>query len=369
MHALACASRSRPSPSRVAIRLPVRAGYIKNDFSMPVRSRYGLATARRVTPVYILYKTSRKGRRIYKRNYSNRSHTRGVMHACRAWMRYHSTMANDKYGAVWVSHSSMGDFLKCPRAYYLHNVYKDPKTGRKMTIVNGALSLGQAVHTTLENLKTMPVADRLARDLFNDYEEAWKNIAGKKGGFKSDGEEREAKERGRAMIARVVNNPGPIARKTVRLKEHANGMPPNFFLSDDDNIILCGLIDWLEYRDTDDSICVIDFKTGRHAEDADSLQLPIYVLLLQALQKRAVTGAAYWYLEKDNEPLPVALPDVQEAKERVLAVARRVKEARETRTFECPHHGCFACRPYEAILCNEAEYIGVGGYGQDVYMV
>ena len=38
----------------------------------------------------------------------------------------------DPYKAVWVSHSSMGDFLKCPRLYYLHNVYKNKNCGSKM---------------------------------------------------------------------------------------------------------------------------------------------------------------------------------------------------------------------------------------------
>ena len=83
----------------------------------------------------------------------------------------------DKYGAVWVSHSSMRDFLKCPRAYYLHNVYKNPDTGRKITIVNPALSLGSAVHATLEALGTLPVEARLRRDLVADFE---KGVVGKR---------------------------------------------------------------------------------------------------------------------------------------------------------------------------------------------
>ncbi len=81
----------------------------------------------------------------------------------------------DKYSAVWVSHSSMGDFLKCPRAYYLHNVYKNPDTGRKITIVNPALSLGSAVHATLEALKELPAEERLRRDLVADFEKEWEN--------------------------------------------------------------------------------------------------------------------------------------------------------------------------------------------------
>lgn len=278
-------------------------------------------------------------------------------------------MSQDKYMAIWVSHSSMGDFLKCPRAYYLHNIYKDPQTGRKINIVNSALSLGQAVHETLEPLKNIPVEKRMTRNLLMDFEQAWTKVSGKKGGFKNDVEESETKERGYAMIERVVKNPGPIARKTVRIKESHNGMPPNFFLSEKENIILCGLVDWLEYIEVDDSIRIIDFKTGKYDENEDSLQLPIYLLLLNALQKRKVSGASYWYLDRDNEPVDMVLPALEEARKKVFVIAMQVKEAREKRIFECPRgdKGCFACQPYEAIVNGQAEYLGIGGYGQDTY--
>lgn len=280
-------------------------------------------------------------------------------------------MAQDKYTAVWISHSSMGDFLKCPRAYYLHNVYKDPKTGRKISIVNSALSLGQAVHSTLEPLRNIPVEERIKRDIMADFEQVWEKTSGKMGGFRNEVEEAEAKERGRAMVERVIKNPGPIARKTVRLKEGSNGMPPNFFLSDEENIILCGLIDWLEYVEVDDSIRILDFKTGKHDENEDSLQLPIYLLLLNSLQKRQVSGAAYWYLDRDDEPIDLALPELAEAQKKVMAIALQVKSAREKKAYDCPlgEKGCFACRPYEAILRGEAEYLGVAGYGQDTYFL
>ncbi len=280
-------------------------------------------------------------------------------------------MARDKYGAVWVSHSSMGDYIRCPRAYYLHNVYKDPKTRRKISIVNGALSLGVSVHNTLEALKDLPLEQRMQRDLIQDFEAEWLKIAGKTGGFKDLEEESVAKERGLAMIHRVIAAPGPIARKTVRLKAGVNDMPPNFYLSEEDNIILCGLIDWLEYIPEDDSIKVIDFKTGKHDENEDSLQLPIYLLLLNELQKRPVSGAAYWYLDREDGYVEKSLPSASEAKEEVLSVARKVKAAREKGEYDCPRgiEGCFSCRPFEAILKGEAEYLGVGGFGQDIYFL
>ena len=173
------------------------------------------------------------------------------------------------------------------------------------------------------------------------------------------------------MIKRVAKHPGPIANKAVRLKSSKNDMLPNFYLDEKENIILCGVIDWLEYVEANDSIRIIDFKTGKNEEGEDSLQLPIYLLLLEALQKRRVSGAAYWYLEKNDTTTEVALPDTGLARENVLALARRVKDVRERRAYDCPRgpSGCFACQPYELILNGKAEYLGVAGYGQDAYLI
>lgn len=284
-------------------------------------------------------------------------------------------MAKDKYSAVWVSHSSMGDFLKCPRAYYLHNMYKDPKTRRKMSVVGPALSLGTAVHGVVEGLADFKAEERFAgRDLLAEYEKQWMKVSGEKGGFKSAEDEAEWKARGKAMIERVIAHPGPLVKKALTLKGGQNDMLPNYFLSEDENIILCGKIDWLEYVPEDDSVRVLDFKTGKREEEGESLQLPIYLLLLNELQKRKVSGASYWYLDRDDTPKPVELPSLDVAREKVLAVARAVKAAREKGVFACPRvlaggSPCFACAPYEAILRGEAKYLGVGEYNQDLFLV
>ena len=106
----------------------------------------------------------------------------------------------DKYSAVWVSHSSMGDFLKCPRAYYLHNIYKNPKTGKKINIVNPALALGQAVHEVVEGLAQFKVEERFEKPLLEVFEKVWEKVSGKRGGFRNAEEEAAAKARGINMI-------------------------------------------------------------------------------------------------------------------------------------------------------------------------
>lgn len=191
----------------------------------------------------------------------------------------------DKYKATWVSHSSISDFLACPRAYYLRNVYKDPKTGNKITVTNASLSLGQIVHEVIEELSLLPVDERLEISLVKKYDVAWKKVEGKIGGFKDKDQEIEYKERGVKMLERVEKNPGPILNKAIKIQ---TDFIPNYYLSEEDNIILCGKIDWIEYLEKTDSVHIIDFKTGKNEEDESSLQLPIYLLLATNLQSRPV---------------------------------------------------------------------------------
>ncbi len=280
---------------------------------------------------------------------------------------------NDKYSAVWVSHSSMGDFLKCPRLYYLHNVYKDPKTNRKMTIISPHMSLGIAVHNVLEGLGNYPSGERMNRDLRAQFEDEWLKVTGKQGGFTSVEQEEEFKMRGKDMINTVIKDPRFLVNKRIKLPQ--SNMPCNFYLSEDDNIILNGLVDWIEYL-PDDTLHLIDFKTGKREESESSLQLPIYLLLCNALQKRKVSKASYWYLETDKM-IEKELPDADTAYKDVYAVAIKVKEAREKKEFNCPkgEGGCMHCQPYEEILKlkngepSSVEYVGIGGFNQDVYII
>ena len=91
----------------------------------------------------------------------------------------------DKYKAVWVSHSSIADFIACPRAYYLRNVFKDPKTGHKITVTSPSLSLGSAVHEVVESLSVLPVDERLSISLLKKFDVAWQKVSGKVSGFKT----------------------------------------------------------------------------------------------------------------------------------------------------------------------------------------
>ena len=89
----------------------------------------------------------------------------------------------NKYEAVWVSHSSINDFLKCPRAYYLRDMYKS-KDNKKISLVNPSLSLGSAVHETLEGLAKYKAEDRFKKSLLEAFEENWKRFPEKSADLK-----------------------------------------------------------------------------------------------------------------------------------------------------------------------------------------
>lgn len=272
----------------------------------------------------------------------------------------------DKYSATWLSHSSITDYLKCPRAYFLKNIYRDPKNNHKIAIMQPALALGQTVHSVLESLSTLPVEDRLKESLVDKFLAAWKDVSGKKGGFSESEEEEKYKHRGVEMMERIMHNPGPLLHKAIKIRQEL----PYFWLSEEQNIILCGKLDWLEYLEDVDSVRIIDFKTGKFDEDSDSLQLPIYTLLANHCQTKKVYGAQYWYLNRDTEPVDVALPTEEDAMKRLMEIARTIALARKLGRFVCKEKdGCSACRPYELVLAGKAEFIGVGGYNQDTYIL
>lgn len=272
----------------------------------------------------------------------------------------------DKYSAVWVSHTSISDFIKCPRSYYLKNVYKDPKTGHKIKIMSPALALGQSVHEVLESLSVLPRDKRFSESLITKFDKVWEKLSGKKGGFLDEETEWKYKQRGQEMLRRVMNNRGPIEKPAVKIQTDL----PSYWLSEEDGIMLCGKVDWLEYLPETDSVHIIDFKTGKSEEDPDSLQLPIYHLLVTNTQKRKVSKASYWYLDSDNTLTEKQLPDLEEARAKILDIARQIKMARQINRFKCPEgEGCRNCASMERIFRREGELVGEDQYRNDVYIL
>jgi len=275
-------------------------------------------------------------------------------------------MAQDKYSALWISHSRINDFRICPRAYYLKYIYRDPKTGHKIKLMSPPLALGQIVHEVLDSLTPLPLKERFQTSLVGKLHEYWKKIEGKKGGFRSDSIEQQYKARGEEMLLRVMKNPGPLAHLAVKLKMDL----PYFWLSEEKNIILCGKIDWMEYLEEIDSVHIIDFKTSKKDETDDSLQLPIYYLLAKNCQRRHVAKMSYWYLEREDGIVKKELPSESDVLKLVMDSALEIQLATKLNRFKCKEtDGCYSCKPYEKLIKGEGEFIGMGQYKEDIYIL
>jgi ATP-dependent helicase/DNAse subunit B len=271
----------------------------------------------------------------------------------------------DKFNAIWLSHSSISAFQNCPRAYYLSYIYRDSRSGNKISLITPHMALGSAVHEVLESLSVLPTAKRFEISLIDRFQSSWKKISGERGGFADNKSEEQYKKRGEDMLRRIMNHSGPLKEKAVKIKMEL----PQYWISEEDNLILCGKLDWLEYNESNDSINILDFKTGTGKEKVNSLQLPIYYLLAHNCQTREVKKASYWYLSSDDVPVEQKLPDLDSSKELVVKVGKEIKLARALERFKCPdgEAGCHYCTPFEKILKGEATFVGNGDYGNDIY--
>jgi ATP-dependent helicase/DNAse subunit B len=271
---------------------------------------------------------------------------------------------SDKYKAVWVSYSSISDFLKCPRSYYLKNIYKNPQSGKKIEVTKPALSLGSAVHGVLEPLSKLDAEKRFESDLTEAFDKEFAKYSGKKGGFVNQEEFELYKQRGQKMIRNVIKNKTILEHSTYNL----NVELLNAWLSKNENIVICGKIDWIDKDENTGTLSVIDFKTSKEEEE-NALQLQIYALLLHILDKENVNRLNYWYLDFNDALTEADLPEVKESYKHILELALKIKAAREIGTFECRRGSCYACRDYEKVFNGEAEQVGIGNFNREIYYV
>ena len=65
------------------------------------------------------------------------------------------------------------------------------------------------------------------------------------------------------------------------------------------------------------------------------------------------------------------MPDLIEAHDQILEIAKKIKLARKLELFKCPQGegGCYSCKPFEKIIAGQAEKVGVSEYNQDMYIL
>lgn len=265
--------------------------------------------------------------------------------------------------AVFISPSSLADFDRCPQLYYFRNVYRSPR-GFKIQIINPSLSLGQAVHEALELFTALLSEQKSKDELLAKFEFVWGNLSGEKGGFTLAEEEKEYKKRAFLMLDRFWNNKHFQQAEPVKIPGF-----PKAELGDD--IILTGKLDWLEKDET--GYHLVDFKTGKNEEKEDSIQLPVYALLISQLFKTDKIRASYWYLDKDEEIVDFSLPPLDEIKNELKTKGQIIKMARQTSSFRCQSgkESCWACRDFLDISKGKGKLVSIDPVNrkQEIYII
>lgn len=251
---------------------------------------------------------------------------------------------------LWISYSAISAFSKCPRLYYMQYVYRNPKTGNRIQIINPYLSLGSAVHETVEELADFPIKERVKMPLEERFKEAFSKYSGVSGGFVSKKKEDDFKERGLMMVRRVEGSP-MLKRPSLKTESDL----PNVDLFD--GIKLVGSLDWIEVLQCGGAH-IIDFKTGNSKEVNGSLQLPIYKILAKESVNKEIKKVSYWYLQHDDAPVEHEIGDVSSSLEKIKEISLNIKKAIEENHFPCAYPGrCFACGDYDRIFSGDAKMI------------
>lgn len=254
---------------------------------------------------------------------------------------------------IWISHTSLGDFEKCRQLYYLRNIFRDKKIGNNFRIQAASpyLSLGETVHDAIDNYFTRYSFEERDKDkLFYEYKRGWSLKTGKIGGFKNDGQEKEFKKRGAMMLERFWKNSSFSKSDPIQISF------PKLPLVGENDVVLVGNFDWL--GKTPKGLHILDFKTGKE-ESEDSLQLPIYAILAKHVIKKPVSKVSYWYLDRDDEPVEMQIPDLEKTLKIVKEKAAKMADSIKFQDFPCGAGAdyCKNCHEYYRVVNDQAEHV------------
>jgi len=266
---------------------------------------------------------------------------------------------------IFISPSSISAFKSCPKAYYYQQIYKNPKTGLKIQVINPKLALGSVIHDTLGQFLHTPGVVKEKDQLLNILTRYWNNISGKKGGFLSAEEENQFKDRALKMLETFWANQHFKSTDPVKMPDF-----PKLDLGDD--LTLTGKLDWIEEEGAG-KYHIIDFKTGEKEERSDSIQLPTYAVLATSFLKSPQIRASYWYLDKEKELRPYNLPNLTDTLNELRKIGLIIKNSRLTNSFRCGSglDSCWACRNFKAVVEEgRGELVSVDyNRKQEVYII
>lgn len=244
------------------------------------------------------------------------------------------------------SPSKLNMFLECPKCYhfyYLDPIYSKMKSDLKKLPDNiwSFHTLGKAVHNAITLFYHSPIEERTKGSLKEFLKETWQSEVmpnkkpplGKWGGFESIEREREAYHQALQMLANFW--------EMAELEIKPAYLPTRDFwrsIEDYKKLIvpltsefdISGKFD-LVIAEDDDSLRIVDFKTGKREKD-DYFQLRFYKILAELRFKKPVEKASFYFLRAGNKKeFDLTGETIEEIRKEMLA---RIREIKAKRIFE-----------------------------------
>jgi RecB family exonuclease len=247
------------------------------------------------------------------------------------------------------SHSKLSRFEKCPLDYYFY--YLDPKW-KGYQEPKDYNTKGSAIHGALTLFYNLPLKKRNARSLQNSLLEAWfsetdktkKPPLGEIGGFNTKEDEKKTYRESLEILQKFLDlkdiNPPIFYIPTEDIKnsfcDYEKMIQPI-----DDQSFISGKFDRID-KIKDDTLRIIDFKTGKKQNSKD--QLDFYRVLAELNFKIPVSIVSFYYLkEGEIVDFKTSNVDFEEIKKITL---ERVKKIREADKFP----------PRPSKLCNYCDF-------------
>lgn len=222
-----------------------------------------------------------------------------------------------------LSPSRMGEFLKCPMAYWFHRIARVPEAPKKHLI------LGTTVHSILEELMTLKPVDR---DLFNVdiITDRWLDTVKLTDEYLALDDVSDFDAKIRRCVTRIFDLIDPAAIRPAGIEIHLE--------ADLDGWTLRGIIDLLELRDG--ALIVRDYKTGRVPSERYQRSamdgIHFYALLIRDVFGVLPAEVDLLYLDGRQR---IAVTPTERSVRAMRGKARAVKVAIE-RACETERFGC-----------------------------
>ncbi|MCT4621136.1 MAG: PD-(D/E)XK nuclease family protein [Marinisporobacter sp.] len=186
---------------------------------------------------------------------------------------------------LYLSNTSIRTFLDCNKKFQYQYIDKINVTKSRTT---KHLSFGKSIHATLAKFNMLTDTSQRTLDTLHDL--LRKNWV--REGYESIDEEREFGIKGLDMLTNYFNNPLDQGKENLIIEETIYENTPQY--------ILCGKLDKV-YVAEDDTVEILDYKTGNSIQPIDHLQLPIYLILAKSKLGFYPKRISSYYLAKSKK--------------------------------------------------------------------